>query len=259
MCNQSEPLIGEIEWYLNLGGDYLKGYHRHGPNTGSPVGLFIHGFKSHCDGIKSRELSINAQRHGYEWLRFDQRGLGRSTGTFQEFTLSRALEDIDHVLNEIKASDIILVGSSLGGLLALHTAAQQPQRIKGLVLIAPALRFAERLFDEVYSSKLIKGWESRGYCWFPDLYEGGCFRMNYSFYKDSIMWQATPTRLHCPVCVIHGTEDELLPLKDSENWLEQLDCVHKALEIVHGGDHQLNQWTELICHQTNLLWQEAFS
>lgn len=246
---------GEQEWRLTTRGAVLRGYRRQGCGG---TGVFIHGFRSHCDGAKSRHLSALAGGLDWSWLRFDQRGCGASDGEFRRFTLSGALADLDEVLASLDDPPAVLVGSSLGALIAVHAAAAGRHRIGGLVLVAPALRFTDRFLRHLDAGDL-ESWRQRGYRWFPDLYEGGCFRLDYSFCADALCYGSPPDRLPCPVRVVHGTRDELLPLEDTTDWLARLDCPAAGLEIIEGGDHRLTGWTDVIAHQTETLWNETRS
>ncbi|MFZ0488068.1 MAG: alpha/beta hydrolase [Arenicellales bacterium] len=259
MAEPAGPMAGEQDWRLARDGEVLRGLRRTG--TGSRTGLFIHGFRSHCDGEKSRALSEMAGRHGFGWLRFDQRGCGGSDGQFRRFTVSGAIDDLHRVIAALGEPPCILVGSSLGGLIAIHAAASGRHRIEGLVLVAPALRFMDHFIGEQLRPAEVARWQSRGYRWFPDLYSGGCYRLDYGFCADALRYGPPPGRLPCPVRVIHGTRDELLPWRESRDWLDALECPPafggKGLEIIEGGDHRLSGWTESIARQTETLWNEV--
>lgn len=252
----SGPLEGESDWRLALdNGTTLKGFRRR--HDDGRTGVFIHGFRSHCDGEKARHLSAWAGAGGHGWLRFDQRGCGRSGGEFRRFTVSGAIDDTHRVLDALDASSYVLVGSSLGALIAIHAARRARQRIDGLVLIAPALRFADRMIRDHLDDNELAAWRRRGYRWFPDLYAGTCYRLDYAFCADALCYGEPPGKLSCPVRVIHGTRDELLPLRDTEDWLARLDCPASGLEIVAGGDHRLTGWMDVITRQTENLWNET--
>lgn len=249
-------MAAEQLWQLPLADEVvLRGYRRRGDRRGG--GVFIHGFRSHCDGEKARHLSALAGARGRAWLRFDQRGCGRSTGAFRRFTVSGAVADLHRVLAALDDRSHILVGSSLGALIAIHAASAASHRIEGLVLIAPALRFTQRFIHDQLDEAELAGWRRRGYRWFPDLYTGACYRLDYAFCADALGYDEPPERLPCPVRVIHGTRDELLPLRDTEEWLNGLDCPDAGLEIVDGGDHRLNGWCDIIARHTETFWNET--
>jgi len=247
---------GEAKWTLAVGDNTeLHGLRRCG--AGGRCGVFIHGFRSHCDGEKSRQLSSTASLRGWHWLRFDQRGCGASGGEFTRFTISDAVEDLKRVLASLEAHSFILVGSSLGALIALHAALGSRQPIDGLVLVAPALRFADRLIHDHLDESALERWQRRGYRWFPDLYGGGCYRLDYGFCADALRYREPPRTLPCPVRVLHGTRDELLPLNDTLEWTARVDSPDLGLEIIDGGDHRLSGWSQLIARQTESLWNET--
>lgn len=247
---------GEHHWHLELGGGTsLAGFRRDGGDR--RTGVFVHGFRSHCDGAKSRYLSRMAGSQGHAWLRFDQRGCGLSGSAFRRFTLSGAIEDLHRVLEALGEPPCLLVGSSLGALIAIHVAASGRHPVDGLVLVAPALRFTDRFIHGHLDARDLDRWRSRGYRWFPDLYEGGCYRLDYSFCADALCYGSPPAELPCPVRVIHGGRDELLPLGDTQQWFDRLRCPSRAggkvLEIVAEGDHRLTGWTDVIARRIESL------
>lgn len=249
-------LEGESDWRLALEDETtLKGFRRRSGD--GRMGVFIHGFRSHCDGEKARHLSSWAGTGGHGWLRYGQRGCGRSTGAFRRFTVSGAIDDMHRVLDALDETSYVLVGSSLGALIAIHAATAGRHRIDGLVLIAPALRLADRMIRDHLDGNQLAAWRRRGYRWFPDLYSGACYRLDYAFCADALRYGEPPGKLPCPARVIHGTRDELLPLRDTEDWLARLDCPASGLEIVAGGDHRLTGWMDVITRQTENLWNET--
>lgn len=247
---------GERHWNLPVDDRVvLRGFRRRG--DGRRTGVFIHGFRSHCDGEKARRLSAMAGGRGYGWLRFDQRGCGLSGGDFRRFTISGAVRDLQRALDALDEPAYILVGSSLGALIAVHAAAADRHRIDGLVLIAPALRFTRRFLRDHLDAGELAAWRRRGYRWFPDLYSGGCYRLDYVFCADALRYGEPPGKLPCAVRVIHGTGDELLPLQDTKDWLARLECPAGGLEIIDGGDHRLTGWADVISRHTENLWKET--
>lgn len=256
-CAESGRLPGEQDHALQRAdGIVLRGYQR--PGAGAGCGVFIHGLRSHCDGEKARALSRMAGYRGYPWLRFDQYGCGRSDGDFRRFTVSGAVADTGRLLTAAGHDRFILVGSSLGALIAVRLASAAPAHIAGLVLLAPALRFTDRFIHAWLGRQELETWRQRGYRWFPDLYDGPVYRLDYAFCADALRHPRPPQRLDCPVRVIHGSRDELLPPADSEKWLTELDCPSADLEIIDGGDHRLSRWSDVIVRGTEKLWNETF-
>lgn len=109
--------------------------------------IFIHGLCSSQAGTKAQALEADAAARGFAFLSFDQRGHGDSSGAFDTTHPGDWLADAETALVDLAPPGRhVLVGSSLGGWLALHLAQRHPERVAGLLLIAPALDFTRRLW-----------------------------------------------------------------------------------------------------------------
>ena len=113
---------------------------------GPPV-VWLGGFKSDMSATKASWLDAWAERTGRAFVRFDYSGHGESDGMFEEGTISRWLEESRAVLDTFAPSNPVLVGSSMGGYIALLLARELPpeRQPRGMVLIAPAVDFTEQL------------------------------------------------------------------------------------------------------------------
>ncbi len=116
------------------------------PNT--PHILFLSGFRSDMIGSKATALYEHCIAHGLGFTRFDYRAHGQSDGVFSEFTIGGALSDVLHMMDHIINGDVVLVGSSMGGWLMLLAAMLRPDKVKGMIGIAAAPYFTERLIWE---------------------------------------------------------------------------------------------------------------
>lgn len=227
----------------------IGGYRRDGRQPGV---LFIHGFRSNCDGEKARALTLHAAHRGHATCRFDQRGRGSTGSRFRHFTLSRALADCVAVLDGLTGPTVV-VGSSLGALLALCLVKRRPGRVAGLLLLAPAVRFVARLVDSLPQHDL-DSWRSTGTRRFADNYEGGEYALGYGFRVDSAHYRdlsiAPPD---CPVAIIHGARDEVLPPADAHWLAARIDAPSCGLDIVADGDHRLGAAIPLMCTRLDSL------
>ena len=107
--------------------------------TGSPLTfVWLSGFKSDMSGTKVTELEAWAKTAGHGFLAFDYSGHGESDGAFEDGTISAWRADALAAIDAHTSGPVILVGSSMGGWMALLTALARPARVAGLVLIAPA-------------------------------------------------------------------------------------------------------------------------
>src|SRR5258708_1853220 len=103
-----------------------------------PQLLFLPGYASDMEGTKALALDVFAERRGLGMVRFDYSGTGSSSGRFEDGTLAGWLEEALAVIDQLTEGPLILIGSSMGGWIALHLALLRPERMKALVGIAPA-------------------------------------------------------------------------------------------------------------------------
>lgn len=213
----------------------------------------MHGFRSHCDGEKARALAAHAAIRGRSWLRFNLRYCGQTDIEFARFTLTQAIDDTVCVLDLLR-HPTVLVGSSLGAVIALQSAERRPRLVSGLLLLAPAIRFVQRHFASL-PGKDVTAWRETGTFRFPDQYAGGHFELNYGFYEDALRYRDLgPWKFDFPVAILHGQHDELLPPEDSIELKDNITAPSISLDIVPNGDHRLNDAIPLVCTKLDCLW-----
>src|SRR5476651_2877979 len=111
----------------------------------APTIVFLGGFRSDMTGTKAVALEAWAKKSGRAFLRFDYLGHGQSSGRFEDGTIGRWLDDSLAAIDALTSGKLVLVGSSMGGWLSLLAARARPERLAGLVLIAAAPDFTERM------------------------------------------------------------------------------------------------------------------
>ena len=111
----------------------------------TPTVVFLGGFRSDMTGTKAMALEAWAEKTGRAFLRFDYLGHGQSSGRFEDGTIGRWLDDSLAAIDQLTTGKLVLVGSSMGGWLSLLAARARPERLAGLVLIAAAPDFTERM------------------------------------------------------------------------------------------------------------------
>src|SRR5690349_15572334 len=110
-----------------------------------PTVVWLGGFRSDMAGTKAQGLADWALANGRAYVRFDYFGHGESDGDFADGTITRWREDALAVLDELVAGEAVLIGSSMGGWIACLAAMVRPERVRAVVLVAPAPDFTEKL------------------------------------------------------------------------------------------------------------------
>ncbi len=217
---------------IELDNDHrVVGDHRPGS---SPGYLFLHGLASMRSGEKSDSLMAHATSRGVAFTRCDFRGHGDSTGTVGHVTIGELIEDTIRVLELFGPK--IVVGSSLGGLVGAFAAARRPELVTGLALIAPALGFLHRLERTL---------DDEGRMWTTD---GRSFPLDQRVLEDArrLDERQVARDLNVPTLIVHGDADEVVPHRRSRRFFDSISHDNKALWLVPGGDHRLNEVTHEI-------------
>jgi len=196
----------------------------------APALVFLHGLVSVRRGEKSTALFDLAARTGRAAWRFDFRGHGESSGVLHDTTLTELIADARSVLEA--SGPAFLVGSSLGGLVAAWTAARHPEFVRGLVLLAPALRFLPRLIARSRADGTIVLDHGVGELRFSER-----VRADLERHDETEMAAA----IRPPVFVAHGALDDTVPVDASRDFLARVPHARKLLWVVPDGDHRLNR------------------
>ncbi len=244
----------ETAFRFDTGATEIAGYLR---DTGTgPVGIFVHGFRSDCRGDKATALAQHAAARGYSWVRFDLAGHGESGGRFANESLSTWLANLRALASRFAPRPLVLVGSSLGAWLAVLLA-REWQTVGGLVLVAPAFNFLQRGYASLPPAQRQR-WQAEGRMALPDPYgpPGATYELPYGLIEDAARHDvlSAPVALACPVTVLHGSDDELVPVAIGETFFRQLSAPHKELVVVPAGDHRLTGALPEIVSAVDRVW-----
>jgi pimeloyl-ACP methyl ester carboxylesterase len=210
------------------------------PGAGALV-AFLPGFRSAHTGEKADAVAAWARSHGHACLRFDWLGHGVSDGGFERFRVSEAVADAEGAIAAVRrpGQRLWLVGSSMGGWIALMVAAQGRLVPDGMVLIAPAVDFVSRRLEQMppaFKDRLA----AYGTVEVPDAYAPGrTYPITRDFLADALRLEPGdgPVAVPCPVRILHGTADDAVPLETARRLAGLLpDC---RLTEIAGADHRL--------------------
>ncbi|MCS6878134.1 MAG: alpha/beta hydrolase [Geminicoccaceae bacterium] len=214
--------------------------------TGPEI-VFLSGLRSDMTGTKASRLAALAAERGWAFTRFDYRGHGRSSGRFEECTVGDWLDDTLAILDRVVEGPFVLVGSSLGGWLALRAGEERIDRLVGLVLVAPAPDFPRRLVLPALSPEQRRMLEQAGVVALPSDH---CEPIPFTrrFLEESIDHEVLGRDLpfSCPVHILHGRRDADVPLSLSLELVARLVAAKITLEVIADGDHRLSRETDLV-------------
>ncbi len=216
-------------------------YH-HTPGTG-PTIVFLSGYGSDMTGTKALALEDWAKREGRAYLRFDYGGCGQSEGAFEDQTLADWRDDVVAMLDALAEGPALLVGSSLGGWLMLLVAKAHPDKVVGLVGIAPAPDFTDWGFTTDEKMTLLSaGRIERASKYGPDpvVYTRAFWS---SGEANRLMFGEIPVA--CPVRFVQGQRDSEVPWVRTARLAELVRSADVQTWLVKDGDHRLSRDTDI--------------
>ena len=220
-------------------------YHKDEGKT--PGVIFMGGFMSDMTGTKATALEAHCRAHGRAFIRFDYRGHGQSSGVFRDGTIGAWRDDALAVIDQLAEGRQVLVGSSMGGWIALLAALARPGRVAGLVGIAAAPDFTRDLMWENYSEQDRETLKRQGFIEEPSAYSDAPYvicRRLIEEGQDHILLDG-PVKLGCPVRLLQGMQDNDVPWKTALRLADRLISDDVIVTLVKGGDHRLSTPADL--------------
>lgn len=218
----------------------------HATQGQGPGLVFLGGFKSDMEGTKAIALEKWAGRQGRGFLRLDYSGHGKSGGTFTDGCIGDWFEDALAVIEATTTGPQVLIGSSMGGWIALLIAKHRPELVAGLVTIAAAPDFTEdgfwQDFDDTQRAEVLEQGQTslpseygEPYVITKRLIEEG---------RDRLVLRA-PLPLACPVRMVQGTDDTAVTTTTALRLLNHATCDDIRLTLVRGADHRFSEKADL--------------
>ncbi|MEO0961742.1 MAG: alpha/beta hydrolase [Pseudomonadota bacterium] len=218
-----------------------------------PTVVWFGGFKSDMTGTKATALDDWAKERGQAFIRFDYFGHGASSGDFTDGTIGRWLEDGLHVLQDLAPGPVVLVGSSMGGWLSLLAAralqaAGEGDRLKGMVLIAPAPDFTEKLMWAGFSDEIRRTIMDEGQYNQPSEYDDEPYIITRRLIeegRDHLILDK-PIPVTCSVRILQGMCDDDVPWQHALMLVEALQGDDVTYTLVKSGDHRLSTPADIV-------------
>jgi pimeloyl-ACP methyl ester carboxylesterase len=198
-------------------------------------------------GTKATALDRYCAARFQAFLRFDYRGHGRSGGRFEDGTIGAWLDDVLAVIDRLTEGPQLLVGSSLGGWLAILAALARPRRIAGLVMVAPAVDFTEALIWARLDAAQRKEMVTAGRLVVPSAYDPAGYPITQRLIEEGrrhLLLDA-PIPLDIPIRILHGMGDSEVPWQHSLRLAEALTGRDVVVSLTKEGDHRLSTEADL--------------
>jgi pimeloyl-ACP methyl ester carboxylesterase len=199
-------------------------------------------------GTKAEALDRWAAGEGRASLRFDYSGHGESGGAFMDGTISRWLEESVAVYRRFAKVPQVVIGSSMGGWLALLLARRLADLkgaapIAGMVLIAPAVDFTEALMWQQFSDAIKREIEERGVWMRPSEYGEAPYPITRGLIEDgrNQLLLGGLIETGCPVHILQGVKDPDVPWRHAVELVARFARDDVVLTLVKDGDHRLSR------------------
>jgi pimeloyl-ACP methyl ester carboxylesterase len=223
--------------------------------TGASPGLiWLGGFNSDMTGTKALALDAWAAAHGRACVRFDYSGHGESGGAFIDGTIGRWLEESVAVFEQFCRGPQVVIGSSMGGWMALLLAREIARRqtspasleslasLAGLVLIAPAPDFTEQLMWNGFTPEIREEIQTKGVWMRPSQY-GDPYPITRALIEEgrNHLLLGSAIDVGCPVRILQGAQDPDVPWQHAFALAHRLPSEDVVLTMIQDGDHRLSR------------------
>ena len=224
--------------HLDVAGERIAYRLREGS---APTIVFLPGYASDMEGTKALAIDAFAGERGLSMLRLDYSGTGSSGGSFEQGTLAAWLNEALTAVDQLSSGPVILVGSSMGGWIALHLALLRPERVQALVGIAAAPDFTNWGFADG-DAAVAQG-------------------LSFGFWQSGqrLLLLDQPIAIDCPVRLVHGEVDREVPLDIAFRLFRALRSSDVQLNVLKGGGHRLSEPHEIraILHMLDTLLEPS--
>ena len=221
-----------------------------GSTSSAPGLIWLGGFKSDMAGTKALALDEWAAGRGRACVRFDYSGHGESGGAFIDGTIGRWLEESVAVFEQFCRGPQVVIGSSMGGWMALLLAREIARRaaasasLAGLVLIAPAPDFTEQLMWNGFSPGIREEITTKGVWMRPSEYgDGTPYPITRALIEEgrNHLLLGSAIEVGCPVRILQGAQDRDVPWRHAFALAHRLPVDDVVLTMIQDGDHRLSR------------------
>lgn len=237
--------------FLSIGGGEKHRNIAYIQRPGKTPGLFwLNGFRSVMTGLKASALDTFGAEQGFEVTRFDYSGHGESGGDFDQATITSWLEETIAVFERTHGPQIV-VGSSMGGWLALllarHLLQTGQKRLRGLILITPAVDATRDLIPTRFTPEQFSALAEQGFVERLSKYGDGDYRYTKALLEDgeNHLLFGRVIETGCPVHILQGGQDPDVPPAHAQKLLTHILHDPVTFTLIPDGDHRLSREEDL--------------
>lgn len=203
--------------------------------------IFLHGLMSDMTGSKSKFFNKFCQINNLSFLCFDFRGHGRSSGKITDFGVSDWFNDLKLLIKNLKINKPILIGSSMGGWVAMSYALHNPNKVLKLIGIAPAPDFTTELLWKKFTKqqklkiknkKIIENKINKNFSYF----------YSYNLFKNSKnkLLKNNKKIFKGETVLFHGSKDKAVPLDYNKGLIFKKNFMNLIMITIKGADHSMS-------------------
>lgn len=218
-------------------------YRRSAGDKGRAGVVWLGGFHSDMLGEKATTLHTKCREAGRSFVRFDYLGHGESGGLFEEGTIGRWRADALAVVDRLTEGPLVLVGSSMGGWMSLLVALARPERVKGLVLLAPAPDFTDKLMWAQFDASQRRQIMEEGAWTRPSDYDPAGYPITRELIVEGREWNVLDGEIaiDVPVRILQGGLDADVPWTHSLDLADKIRSQDVVWSLIKDGDHRLSR------------------
>jgi pimeloyl-ACP methyl ester carboxylesterase len=209
--------------------------------------IFCPGYRSDMSSTKATALAEWCAGRNLSLTRFDYNGHGTSEGDFKDFTIGGAMEDALDIIDQVTSGPQIIIGSSMGSWVALNAARERKAVIKGLIGVASAPDFTERLMLTRMTPEQRRELDDEGVIWAHSEFTDSDYPITRHFIHEARnhLMLDDVIGLDIPIHLLHGQMDIDVPWETSLQLAKQLTSDDVTITLIKDGDHRLNRPADL--------------
>lgn len=209
--------------------------------------IFLHGLMSDKNGTKSLVVEEFCAQNSYNFVAFDNLGHGDSDGIFTNFSIQSWKESTKKFINKLNLQNFIIIGSSMGGWLALLLAMEQIKNLQGLILLAPAPDFTRKIWQDLSENEKNKI-KNKEIIRIKQTEEWDGIPISHILIEESenmCIMHKNKIHIPVPITIIHGMQDQDVDYKISLDLTNKIENEYLALKLLKNSGHRLSSDSDL--------------